>query len=248
MTMEGITAILMAPFVGSFLGVVIDRWPEGRPILIGRSQCDNCHRTLGAIELIPFISYVLLGRRCRTCGGALSVFYPLIEMGAMVIAAGVALTMTGWLLWFSLYLGWSLLVLAVIDAREMILPDPINLPLVPAGLAAAWLHSPDSLNAHLLGAMIGFSSLAAIAWIYRHVRQREGLGFGDAKLLAAAGAWLGWAALPGLLFVAALTALAVTAVRLRLRGGLVATAEIAFGPYLAFSFWVSWLFGPVILG
>lgn len=247
MTVDGVAAIFLAPFFGSFLGVVIDRLPAGRPVLTGRSTCDHCGEKLGALELIPLISYMLQGGRCRRCGAALRMSYPLIELGALAVALGAAALVSGWLLLASLYLGWSLLALAVIDARHRILPDPINLPLIPAGLLATHVLMPDRLDAHLIGALVGFIALAAIAYIYRRLRDREGLGLGDAKLYAAAGAWLGVEALPGVMLVAALSALTValarTAVGVRLNAG----SEIAFGPYLAMAFWMSWLFGPLVL-
>lgn len=246
MTIDGLIAVLIAPFFGSFLGVVIDRLPEGRPILAGRSACDHCGRHLGPLELIPLISFLWQGGSCKTCGGRLRRFYPAIELAATAVAIGVAVTMSGWLIWVSLYLGWSLLALAVIDNRHKVLPDPINLTLLPVGLAVTFIHSPSEIEAHGLGAVLGFSMLASISFAYRYLKKREGLGLGDAKLFAAAGAWLGWAALPGLLFVAAFSALLLTLIRTRLDDRISTTDHIAFGPYLALAFWGSWLFGPVI--
>ena len=162
-TPGGIAALFVAPVVGSFLGLVIDRLPAGRPIVTGRSQCDQCGRPLGPASLIPLLSYILQKGRCRQCGGSLRLFYPSIELAAIVVALSVVLLMSGWLVWLSLYLGWSLLVLAMIDARHLILPDAINLPLIPIGLAAAYVIAPEHIAEHLIGTVLGFVALATIA-------------------------------------------------------------------------------------
>jgi leader peptidase (prepilin peptidase)/N-methyltransferase len=111
----------------------------------------------------------------------------------------------------------------------------------------AFLIDPALLAPHLASALAGFAAFAAIALAYRRLRGREGLGLGDAKLLAAAGAWLGWQALPGLVLVAALGALAVALARTATGGTLSATMRVAFGSYLALAFWLVWLLGPPIL-
>ena len=247
MTLSAAFALLIAPFVGSFLGLVIDRLPEGRPILNGRSACDDCGRRLSPSALVPLISYLMQRGCCQHCGAKLRLFYPLIEFAALAVAISAVVFLSGWFLWASLYLGWSLLVLAVIDLRHKVLPDPINLPLIPIGLATIALLAPALLPTHLIGAASGFLVLAAVGWIYRRLRGREGLGLGDAKLFAAAGAWLGWQALSGVLLIASLAALTVALARSLFGDRLDATDEIAFGPYLALAFWVSWLFGPLIL-
>ncbi|MEZ5931992.1 MAG: A24 family peptidase [Alphaproteobacteria bacterium] len=171
--------------------------------------------------------------------------YPLVEVLAVAAALSAVLLVPGWPLWASLYLGWSLLVLAWIDARQKFLPDVVNLPLIPVGLVVTLLLAPSLLPAHLIGAVLGFSALAAIAWGYRWWRGRDGLGLGDAKLFAAAGAWLGWQALPGVLLCAALAALTVALARSAIGGRVQATDEIAFGPYLALALWAGWLLGPL---
>ena len=245
MTIGSAIALLSAPFIGSFIGLVIDRLPEGRNVLFGRSICDHCAQPLPPSSLLPLISYTLQRGRCRDCAAPLRLFYPLIELAALAVAISAAFFLDGWILFASLYLGWSLLTLAVIDAREKILPDPISMPLIPVGLATIALLGPEQLPTHLIGTLLGFLSLAAVAWTYRQVRGRDGLGLGDAKLFAAAGAWLGWPALPGVLLMAALAALAVALARSAIGDRLDATDEIAFGPYLASAFWASWLLGPL---
>jgi leader peptidase (prepilin peptidase)/N-methyltransferase len=241
-------AIIIAPFVGSFLGVVSERLPAGRPIIFGRSACDHCCETLTARDLIPLVSYLARRGWC-SCGRArLNWFHPGIELAALAVALSAATVLSGWLLWAGLGLGWTLLTLAVIDCRELVLPDTITLPLIPTGLVVAWAIDPGLLLGHALGALAGFASLAAIASVYHWARGREGLGLGDAKLLAAAGAWLGWQALPSVVLIAATSGLAV-ALATALGGGKLAwTSQITFGPHLALAFWLVWLCGPIVIG
>ncbi|HEY7598699.1 MAG TPA: A24 family peptidase, partial [Candidatus Limnocylindrales bacterium] len=220
----------------------------GRSVVLGRSTCDHCGETLTARDLIPLVSYVARRGRCRCGRAALSGFHPGIELAALAVALSAALVLSGWLLWASLGLGWTLLTLAAIDWREFVLPDMLTLPLIPSGLALAWAIDPGLLWGHALGALAGFASLALIAGVYRRVRGREGLGLGDAKLLAAAGAWLGWQGLPSVLLIAAVSALAL-ALATALGGGKLAwTSRIAFGPHLALGFWLVWLYGPLVIG
>lgn len=240
--------ILLAPFVGSFLGVVIERLPTGRPVAIGRSCCDHCRRSLGFSELIPLLSFLVRRGRCRRCQHPIPVLCPLIELAAVLaaISASAVLAGTGWVLWASVCLAWTLLVLAVIDYRHLILPDILTLPLIPAGLVIAAIIRPETIAAHVAGAALGFFSFAAITWLHRYCRGREGLGLGDAKLLAGMGAWLGAAALPGMVLIAALIALMVELFR-RSYTNKFNLRPIAFGPYLALAFWSAWLFGPPFL-
>jgi leader peptidase (prepilin peptidase) / N-methyltransferase len=248
MQLESLLALLIAPFVGSFLGVVTDRLPAGRPLLLARSACDECERTLRPGELVPLFSYVTLRGRC-SCGKLrLSWFYPGIELAALAVAASAAWVLSGWLLWASLGLGWTLLALAAIDLRHYVLPDLLTLPLIPAGLAVAWALDPALLPGHALGALLGFGAFALIGELYRRLRGRHGLGLGDAKLLAAAGAWLGWAALPSVVVIGAALALALALAQALGGAKLALTGKLAFGPHLALAFWLVWLFGPLILG
>jgi leader peptidase (prepilin peptidase) / N-methyltransferase len=247
MKLETVAVLLAAPFVGSFLGVVIDRLPAGRPLAWGRSRCDACGATLAARDLVPVVSWLWRRGRCGYCGVQLSPFYPFIELAALAVALSAAWFLSGWLLLASCALGWTLLTLAAIDKRHFLLPDALTLPLIPAGLAVAFVIDPALLLPHVVGAIAGFAAFVAIGFAYRRLRGREGLGLGDAKLLAAAGAWLGWQALPGLVVVAALAALAVALARAATRDRLSATTRVAFGSYLALAFWLVWLLGPPIL-
>jgi leader peptidase (prepilin peptidase)/N-methyltransferase len=247
MQLESSLAIVLAPVVGSFLGVVIHRLPVGRSIVFGRSVCDHCGETLTSRDLVPLVSYLARRGWC-SCGRArLSWFHPGIELAALAVALSAATVLSGWLLWVSVGLGWTLLTLAVLDWRTLVLPDALTLPLIPAGLVVAWAVDPGLLLGHALGALAGFASFAAIAAAYRRARRREGLGLGDAKLLAAAGAWLGWQGLPSVVLIAAGSGLAFGLAVSLGDGKLAWTSRVAFGPHLALGFWLVWLFGPVVI-
>ena len=127
------STLLLAPFIGSFLGTLIVRLPEGRPVLLDRSRCEACGQTLGARDLVPIFTWLLLKCRCRYCGAQLGVFYPLIELAALGVAVWALLTLPSQLVWPTAALGWALLALAVIDAKHFYLPDVLTLPLAPAG-------------------------------------------------------------------------------------------------------------------
>jgi leader peptidase (prepilin peptidase) / N-methyltransferase len=233
--------IAIAPFVGSFLGVLVRRLPEGRPVLGGRSHCEGCGTMLRARDLVPFASWLAARGRCRFCGRPLGWFYPGIELAATAVALAAVAADGGQETWLDCLLGWWLLALGWIDLRRWLLPDALTLPLVVAGLAAAAWLDPAGLTACAAGAALGYLGLRLVGWSYRVLRGREGIGLGDAKLLAASGAWLGAAALPQVVLLAASTAL-VAALGLRLAGiRLGARSALPFGPFLAFATWVLWL-------
>ena len=235
--------ILAAPFVGSFLGVLVVRLPAGRPVAIGRSACDHCGHRLGARDLIPLLSYGLNGGRCRFCGHAIEPFVVAIELAAVGVAVWAATAATGIELWFGCLLGWTLLAAAWIDLRTLILPDVLTLPLLLAGLAATTVISPDDVADHALAAGLGYLLLFATGWIYRRLRGRDGLGMGDAKLLGALGAWLGLSALPAVLLVASCLGLAAAGIAMLFGKRMTGATAIPFGPLLAISGWLLWLYG-----
>lgn len=240
--------VIIAPFIGSFLGVLITRLPLGEPVVFARSRCSRCGHDLGALDLVPLLSWLALRRRCRHCGSPIGWFYPAIEIAAVLVPIWAASEVGGSLLWASCALGWTLLTLAVIDARHLLLPDVLTLPLLASGLAtAAWIDI-GSLNEHAVGAVAGFVVFSVIARGYRWLRGREGLGMGDAKLLAAAGAWVSWQGLPGVVFVGAASALVLTLLRLAAGATSAGAQKIPFGTYLCLSMWITWLYGPVIVG
>lgn len=231
--------VIAAPFVGSFLGVLIARLPAGLPVALARSRCEACQRVLGPFDMVPLLSYLALRGRCRTCRAPIGGQHLAIEFAALGVALW-ALTVdaepVG--LWIDCGLGWTLLTLAWIDWRHFRLPDVLTLPLLSAGLAVTWLEAPYDLTDHAIGAAAGYLGFRVLAWAYRAIRGRDGLGQGDAKLLGAAGAWLGWMALPHVILIAASCGIVValaTAVR---RGRLDGAARIPFGPCLCAAIWI----------
>ncbi len=251
MTLDAYTAapIVAAPFIGSFLAVVAIRLMQQRTVLFGRSACDACGATLGPLELIPLVSFAALRGRCRHCGAKIDPLHPVMEAGALVIAVWAALVTDGWIVAASCGLGWTLLTLAAIDWRTGYLPDVLTLPLIAAGLGVAYAIDPSVLSVllgHVIGAAAGFIAFAALSEGYRRLRGRDGLGLGDAKLLAASGAWLSWSGLPTTVLYAAFLGLAL--VLLRRGQSLKAADTLAFGPPLAAATWLVWLYGPLVPG
>lgn len=239
--------IVAGPFVGSFLGVLITRLPAAEPVIVSRSRCPHCGHTLGPRDLVPLVSWLASGGRCRHCSRSLGFFYPAVELAAALVAGWAALIVSGWPLWATCALGWTLLALAVIDQRHLVLPDELTLPLLVAGLIVAYLLNADAVIDHAVGAVAGFAALFILAIVYRRIRGREGLGLGDAKLLAAAGAWVSWTGLASVVLVASVTALIVVLARLVLGRKIAADEQIPFGPYLCLATWLVWLYGPLVV-
>ena len=240
--------IAASPFIGSFLGVVALRLTAGRTVLFGRSACDACGRALTPRDLVPLASFALLRGRCRHCGAKIDPSHIVMELAALAIALWAAFITPGWVLAASCGLGWTLLTLAAIDWRTGLLPDLLTLPLAVAGLGVAYVIEPAALLDHVIGAAAGFVAFAALAEIYRRLRGRDGLGLGDAKLLAASGAWLAWNALPTVVLYAAFIGLALVLARRARGAALQATDKLAFGPALAAATWLVWLYGPLVPG
>jgi len=244
---DGLLPLLLSPFIGSFLGVVIRRLPLGRPITLARSACEGCGRVLPARDLVPLLSFAVLRGRCRFCRAGIARFHVWIELGAIAVAAWATLRTTEpGALWADCALGWSLLALAWIDRDHLRLPDVITLPLVALGLLATWWLDPDATTDHALAAAVGYLAFRGVALAYHMLRRREGLGQGDAKLLAAAGAWVGLAGLPTVVLGAAVIALSVTLMQ-RLFQRHTADTPIPFGPYLALATWLVRLYGAADL-
>ncbi len=245
---ESLLLILAAPCMGSFVGVIADRLPVGRPLVWSRSTCEHCGQRLAIRDLVPIAGWLANRGRCRLCGHAVSALYPAIELAATLIAVWSLAVLPGWLAWAGAALGWTLLALSVIDARHLLLPDELTLPLIPAGLAVTWTVAPDMLAAHILAAIGGFLLFAVLALAYRRLRGREGIGLGDAKLLAAAGAWVSWQGLPGVILLAAAGGLVGAMAKRLATGSLEVGHPLPFGPYLAGGLWLVWLYGPIGFG
>jgi leader peptidase (prepilin peptidase)/N-methyltransferase len=197
--------------------------------------------------MIPLVSFLLSRGRCRHCEQPIGLFYPLVELAAIAVAlCAVLVEPDAGSIWVSCGLGWTLLALAWIDWTDLLLPDGLTLPLLLAGLALTLLGQPDDLVDHCLAAMLGYLSFQGLAFAYRHLRGRDGLGGGDAKLLAAAGAWCGLAALPFVLLASAVMGL-LAALGLALVGrDMTSRTQIPFGPCLTLAFWLAWMSGGVL--
>ncbi|KGA33248.1 prepilin peptidase [Pectobacterium brasiliense] len=253
--------------VGSFLNVVIyrlpimleRRWRQGIELETGMadsdpdtrynlwwppSSCPHCQQAIAVKDNIPLFSWLWLRGRSRCCRQSVSVQYPLVEVITMLafLAAGL-LWLPGMALWGALILLSFLLVLTVIDIKTLLLPDVLTLSLLWIGLLFNLSETFVPLSDAVVGAMAGYLSLWLLYWVFKYATGKEALGYGDFKLLAALGAWLGWQALPNLVLVAALSGLVVTLVWRGLRKEDTAK-PLAFGPWLA----MGGVFGVIMNG
>lgn len=241
---QSLTPLVLAPFVGSFLGVLVVRLPAERSVVFARSACGACGARLAPWELVPVVSYALQRGRCRHCGAPIGRFHPMIELAAIAVVAWAILADGNPdRIWIDCVLGWTLLALAWIDWRSLLLPDVLTLPLLLAGLMVTWWLEPVAVPAHALGAAGGYLGLRGVAWGYRLLRGRDGMGVGDAKLLGAAGAWLGPAALPLLVLVSAVLGIAMAGGQAIAGRRMTGASALPFGTCLAAAFWVLWLHG-----
>lgn len=242
---DSLLLLMASPFVGSFLAMLVHRLPAGKPVFLARSACAQCGHPLGWRDLIPVASWLAAGGRCRYCDAEIGVLYPGMELGALAVAAWAALVLPDGLVWSACVLGWTLLVLGTIDVRHFILPDCLTVPLTVAGIAVAWIIVPERLTDHLIGAGAGFVLFVLIGIAYRLIRGRVGLGLGDAKLAAAAGAWVSWQGLAGTVLIGAGLALAGAVAVAATGRELRAETKIPFGAFLALGTWITWLYGPL---
>jgi leader peptidase (prepilin peptidase)/N-methyltransferase len=169
-----------------------------------------------------------------------------MEIGALLVAVSAVLLFSGWLVWVSCAFGWVLLAIAAIDYQHMILPDELTVPLIPAGLGIAYVLNPYDLGSHAIGVAAGFATFWLAALLYRWLRGREGLGLGDAKFLAASGAWVSLSGLPSVVFLGAVTALLVVLSATVAGRRFSAFDPVPFGSYLCLGTWLVWLFGPLL--
>lgn len=239
--LAGLLGGVLGLVIGSFLATVLIRWPQGQNALAGRSACDGCGAVLGALDLVPVLSWVARRGRCRACGARIDPRHLAMEVAAAMIGIVAALAHPLPLALVTAGLGWWLLLIAALDLQEQWLPDLLTLPLILLGLAAAWAGFGPPLVERLWGVGLGWASLEAIRWIYRLSRGREGMGGGDPKLFAAAGAWAGAWNLPVILLTAGLVGIAA-ALTMGLRGQKVdALTRVPLGTMLALALWPAWL-------
>ncbi len=221
-----------------------DALPARYNLRVPRSACPHCGHVLRAYENIPVLSYAFLRGRCSSCRARISPRYPLVELaGAALAAAALAVYgPTGEAL-AAFGLTAALLAMSAIDAETRLLPDSLTLPLLWAGLIVNFDDTFTTLRAAVAGAIAGYLFLWCIYWLFRFARGVEGMGYGDFKLLAALGAWLGWAALPQIVLIAAVTGACAGLVAMW-SGRLRFEEPLPFGPFLALG-GVATLFGGV---
>jgi leader peptidase (prepilin peptidase)/N-methyltransferase len=238
---DAAAAFLLGAIFGSFIATILIRWPQGRSVLSGRSRCDACDASLRPIELVPLLSYAVQRGRCRHCRAPIDPRHLAVELAAGLVGIVALAAHPLPLALVTAALGWWLLAIAVLDLEHQWLPDALTLPLIPLGLAAAWAGLGPPLPERAAGAAIGWAALALIAFAYRRVRGREGMGGGDPRLMAALGAWIGMWQLPAILLGAGLLGLAAV-LTMRLRGEAVtATSRLPLGTLLALAAWPVWL-------
>ncbi|MDP2810842.1 MAG: A24 family peptidase [Rhodocyclaceae bacterium] len=249
------SAALIGLAVGSFLNVVIHRlpmmmerdWlaqcaelrgevvPVEEPLSLSqpRSRCPHCGRPVAAFENVPILSYLWLRGRCKGCGGRISLRYPMVEAvtGLLFAFAAVQLGPTAATAGAWLFIA-AMIALTFIDVDKQLLPDDITLPLIWAGLLFNAFGVYTDLGSAVFGVVAGYLSLWTVYWLFKLATGKEGMGFGDFKLLAAIGAWLGWQMLPLTIllssFVGAVVGIALIVLARRGRN-----VPIPFGPYLA---------------
>lgn len=261
---------LLGLCVGSFLNVVIHRLPkmmerewlaqcaevsnreipaDTEPLTLARprSRCPHCGHTIRAYENIPLLSYFLILRgKCAGCGKAISLRYPLIEALTGLLSAfavwhfGDTYAAAG-----ALLLIWALLALTFIDFDTQLLPDSITLPLLWFGLAFNLVQVYTDLPSAVIGAMTGYLILWSIYWGFKLLTGKEGMGYGDFKLLAALGAWLGWQMLPAIILLSSVVG-AIVGIALILFARHGRNIPIPFGPYLASAGIIALFWGPTL--
>ena len=269
-TLLYIATILLGLSVGSFLNVVIYRlpvmlereWksqceellndkepPEGEQafnLITPRSRCPHCNHMITALENIPVISYALQKGKCTGCGAKISVRYPVIEILTAILSVMVVWQFGfSWQSGAALLLTWSLIALTFIDLDTFLLPDNITLPFLWLGILVSFWQLFVDLDASVIGAVAGYMSLWLIYWIFKLLLKKEGMGYGDFKLLAMLGAWLGWQSLPLIIILSSLVG-AVVGVAMILFKGHDRNKPIPFGPYLAAAGWIALIWGSDI--
>jgi len=224
--------------------------PEKYNIVVPRSACPNCGKPITAVQNIPVVSWLVLKGKCANCKAAISARYPIIEVCTALLSVIVA-----WEFGFTshtvavLVLTWCLIALSIIDFDHQILPDQITLPLMWAGLILSVIDQRIlgiSTQDAIIGAATGYLSLWLVYHAYKLVTGKEGMGYGDFKLLAALGAWMGWKMLPVIILFSSFTG-AVIGIALILFRGRDHNIPIPFGPYLAAAGWIAMLWGNSII-
>lgn len=259
----GAVVFLLGAMVGSFINVVVYRlpkmmersWqqqctqlltPEAVPttqtpfnLAFPDSHCPHCQHAIRWWENIPLLSYLGLRGKCSNCKQPISLRYPLVELVSALLSTVViwqlGVDMAGI---SALFLTWAVIALALIDFDTQLLPDDITLPLLWAGLLANLFGLHSSLADAVVGAMAGYLILWSIYWLFKLLTGKEGMGYGDFKLLAAFGAWLGWQALPMIILLSSVAG-SLIGISLMVFRGRDSQIPISFGPYLAIAGWIA---------
>ncbi len=265
-----LSVFVLSLAIGSFLNVVIHRLPlmmqrswkqqcseileldapvdsETLNLIAPRSRCPHCKHPIGALENIPVISYLLQKGRCKHCGEPISPRYPIIESVTALLSVVVA--------WrfgvseqalFAVLLTWALITLSMIDFDTTLLPDDITLPFLWLGILLGLSAVYVDIQASVIGAVAGYLSLWLVYHVFKLLTGKEGMGYGDFKLLALLGAWMGWQQLPLVIILSSIVG-AVVGVSLILFRGRDRNIPIPFGPYLAAAGWIALLWGDAIV-
>lgn len=262
-------AILFGLMVGSFLNVVIHRLPrmmerewktqcselngleetsvgaaEAYNLMVPRSACPSCGHQITAMENIPVASYLFLGGKCSVCKTRISPRYPLVELATGTLAGLIAWKFGFGLLAFAAFFFVACLIaLTFIDFDTQLLPDDITLPLLWAGLLFSMNGGFTDLKSAVIGAMAGYLALWSVYWLFKLVTGKEGMGYGDFKLLAAIGAWFGWQLLPAVILLSSVVG-SIVGIALILLAKHGRSVPIPFGPYLALGGIAALFWGP----
>lgn len=207
------------------------------------SHCPQCKHRISPLENIPVISYLVLGGKCSECGAAISLRYPLVEITTGILSVIVAWYFgVSWQALGALLLTWALIALSLIDYDVQLLPDSITLPFIWLGLMLSLMGVFTDPYSAIVGAVAGYLALWSVYQVFKRLTGKEGMGYGDFKLLALFGAWLGWQFLPQIILLSSLVG-AVIGMTLILLRGRDRNIPIPFGPYLAIAGWISLLWG-----
>ncbi len=210
-------------------------------LFVPRSQCPTCGHMITAIENIPVISYLFLRGKCSSCKTKISIQYPIIEILTALISVFVAYKIGfGWQTLAALIFTWTLITLSLIDAKTMLLPDNLTIPLMWLGIVVNYQNLFVDLKSSVLGAIIGYMSLWCMFHLFRLITGKEGMGYGDFKILAAIGAWGGWQILPFTVFASSLIG-AIAGISLMLIQGKKESQPIPFGPWLALAGFIGFI-------
>ncbi len=264
-----LSAALLGLLVGSFLNVVIYRLPimmqrewraqaleylecppepvgERFNLLLPNSRCPHCDHQIRSWENIPLVSWLALRGKCSSCRAPISSRYPLVEVACGLLSGYVAWHFGfTWQAGAMLLLTWGLVAMSMIDIDHQLLPDSLVLPLLWLGLILNSFGLFVSLESALWGAVAGYLSLWSVYWLFKLVTGKEGMGYGDFKLLAMLGAWGGWQVLPLTILLSSVVGAVLGTILLRMQRAESST-PIPFGPYLAIAGWVALLWGDWI--